>query len=135
MYPRHNGPTPLKSAPQPFCLQAVVRILAVLLAALASTTPIAGASGEYSIQEIGLTGTNYSYDGNQSSQVVSPINPAGNVIGNSARYSSSGSSLGQDSWFFNGTSTQQIGLEGTNYSYAASGGTYEYSAPTWANDT
>ncbi len=124
-----------KSTRKPFSLQAVVRVLVVFLSALASTAPLALASAVYSIQELGLTGTIYSYDGNQSIEVVSNFNPVGDLIGDSARYSSSGSSLGQDAWFFNGSSTQQIGLIGTNYGYAASGGTYEFSTPDKINST
>jgi hypothetical protein len=130
-----NGQVSLKNTWQPFYLKVVAHVFVVLFSALIPPGPLALASGVYSIQELGLTGANYSYDGNQSADVVSPINASGNLIGDSARYNSSGSSLGQDAWYFNGSSTQQIGLTGTNYGYADSGGTFQYSTPDKINTT
>ncbi|MGD0140575.1 MAG: PEP-CTERM sorting domain-containing protein [Tepidisphaeraceae bacterium] len=96
----------------------------------------ASASPTYVIDEIGLTGTNYSYatsGGIDQYSIPEQLNAAGQVIGYSQRYSSSGGDLGADSWFYNGSSTQQIGLTGTNYSYATSGGTYQDSEPGYLN--
>jgi hypothetical protein len=86
--------------------------------------------------QIGLTGTTYSYaatGGLYESSFPNAINAAGDVAGTSTRYSSGGTNLGDDAWYFNGSSTQQIGLMGTNYSYAASGGTYQISQPIQVN--
>ena len=87
-------------------------------------------------QEIGLTGLSYSYatsSGTFEQGGPTQLNADGEVIGDSARYSSSGGSLGGDSWIYNGSTTQQVGLIGPNYSYAASGGTYESSVPVQIN--
>ena len=90
-------------------------------------------------QQVGLIGTNYSYsfDGGlyeytgiqNGADTPSPLilNNQGQFIGFSNRYTASGVSLGQDAWVFNATTTQQIGLTGTGYSYSATGGTYEFS--------
>jgi fibronectin-binding autotransporter adhesin len=90
-----------------------------------------------STQQIGLTGGNYSYaaaGGTYQSSSAQELNSAGQAIGDSNRYNASGTSLGQDVWIFNGTSTQQIGLTGVGYSYAASGGTYQYSGGQQLNN-
>ena len=89
-----------------------------------------------STQQIGLVGTNYSYaasGGTYQESYPQWLNTVGQVMGYSNRYSTAGNSLGQDSWFYNGSSTQQIGLLGTNYSYAALGGTYQFSYPEQLN--
>jgi len=85
-----------------------------------------------STQEIGLTGTNYSYPDaggvyQYSATSLADFNAAGQASGYSERFSSSGSKLGYDAWFYNGSSTQRIGLTGANYGYTTSGGTYQYS--------
>jgi hypothetical protein len=90
-----------------------------------------------STQLIGLTGGIYSYSGtgaNTQENMPAGINDAGDAIGNANRYSSTGGSLGSDSWFFNGSSTEPIGLTGTNYSYATSGGTFQSSLPYAMNN-
>ena len=46
------------------------------------------------------------------------------MLGFSDRYTNSGAGEGQNCWFFNGTSTQEIGLTGTIYSQGA----YQYSS-------
>jgi hypothetical protein len=81
---------------------------------------------------LGLTGPGYQYNytgpggGVASSSAVVAMNNAGDVLGNSTRYSSTGTNLGNDIWLFDGTSTQQIGLIGGQYQYVnTSGGTVE----------
>jgi len=105
-------------------------------AIISSAVSPASASPIYIVDEIGLTGSNYSYATSGGIyQDIEPwqLNAAGQVIGYSLRYSSSGGDLGGDSWIYNGSSTEQIGLTGTNYSYATSGGTYQASAPSDLN--
>jgi hypothetical protein len=81
-----------------------------------------------SIQQIGLTGSGYTYTNgsgvNEASNLVQ-LNNTGQAIGYSSRYSSSGTNLGRDTWFFNGTSTQQIGLTGSGYNYTNGSGVFE----------
>jgi len=92
-------------------------------------------------QQIGLLGSNYSYSYNgpgggvyQSSSTASG-NDANQVIGVTNRYASSGASLGQDTWIFNGHNTVAIGLTGNGYSYSASpGNVYESSYPAGMNN-
>jgi hypothetical protein len=91
-----------------------------------------------STQQIGLISNGYSYSsggGTYESSSVSALNSAGAAIGNSNRYDAAGDSLGADSWLFNGTSTQQVGLTGGVYSYSASGGTYQSSAVVALNNS
>jgi hypothetical protein len=89
-----------------------------------------------STQQIGLTGANYTYSAPSGNYQISDpmlLNNAGQVAGISSRFTSSGVSLGSDSWLYNGTSSRSIGLTGTNYSYAATGGTYQSSSPLVMN--
>jgi len=91
--------------------------------------------------QVGLTGTNYSYTytgtggGTYQESDATAINNAGQATGDSVRYSASGGALGYDSWFYNGSTTVQIGLIGTNYSYSTSGGAYEESGPSAINSS
>jgi hypothetical protein len=59
------------------------------------------------------------------------MNDAGQMLGATNRFNSSGGNLGQDAWIWSGSSTQQIGLTGAAYEYpytGAGGGTYRYSS-------
>ena len=49
-------------------------------------------------------------------------NESGNVVGHNLRYAADGSDLGSDAWYFNGTTTQQVGFTGGIYEYNAAGG-------------
>jgi hypothetical protein len=76
---------------------------------------------------IGLTGGNYSYitstGGTFEENVAARMNLlSGQVIGHSLRYDSSGNSLGDDTWIYDGTSTKQIGLTDTQHSYTTTAG-------------
>ena len=92
-----------------------------------------------STQLIGLTGSGYEYAASggifrQMSGEGHNFNEAGHVSGPSYRYSAQGDDLGLDAWFFNGTSTQLIGLTGSGYEYAASGGIARTSSITRLNE-
>ncbi|MBM4061148.1 MAG: hypothetical protein FJ265_08640 [Planctomycetes bacterium] len=66
-------------------------------------------------RQIGLTGGIYiGSAGYQTSELLGQ-NDAGQVVGRSARIGGASSSLGVDSWFWNGTSTVQVGLVGGDY--------------------
>lgn len=85
-----------------------------------------------STQQIGLTDSQHSYaasGGTYRTNDCRGLNSTGEVIGVSKRYSPGGTDLGSDSWLFNGTSTQQIGLTGANYTYNAPAGEYQFSDP------
>jgi hypothetical protein len=93
-------------------------------------------------QQIGLTGGVYEYVSTgfyarrtlEDSQAMF-LNNSGEAAGISDRYDSSGNSLGQDTWFFNGTTTSQIGFFGSGYQYTTStGGVYAESEPRFLND-
>jgi hypothetical protein len=77
------------------------------------------------VQNISLTGANYTYattGGNYQSTVEYGMNVAGEVMGESDRYDTSGNFLGQDTWVYNGSSQQILGLTGSSYSYTTAGG-------------
>jgi hypothetical protein len=85
----------------------------------------------------GLTGSDYQYtytgNGGGTYRISSPggMNDAGQMLGATNRFNSSGGNLGQDAWIWSGSSTQQIGLTGAAYEYpytGAGGGTYRYSS-------
>jgi hypothetical protein len=110
-------------------LLSVFVVLAIQSNLLASTL--------YNIEQVGLTGTGYIYNydsGIYQYSEVYALNNAGQADGYSSRYSTSGEVLGQDNWFFNGTTTQQIGLTGPGYSYNDGNGIYQYSEPVDLNN-
>jgi len=96
----------------------------------------AKASPTYTVEQLGLTGSGYSYSSGGTYLYGAPLglNDNGQVIGYAERFDSAGDSLGTDSWIFNGTTNIQIGLMGAEYSYAAFGGTYQQSAPIALDD-
>ncbi|TXT30504.1 MAG: PEP motif anchor domain-containing protein [Rhodocyclaceae bacterium] len=75
----------------------------------------AGIAVSYDLTRIGLTGDGYT-DTSTGYQFasVSAFNGAGQVAGNSERYSG-GSQTGQSAWLYNGSTTQAIGLTGSEY--------------------
>ncbi len=82
-------------------------------------------------QQIGLTGGIYGYSvpgGTFQASSIRTLNDQGQVTGVSIRYNSTGGRLGADCWFFNGSSTQQIGLTGGAFSYATTGGMFQFSS-------
>jgi hypothetical protein len=92
-------------------------------------------------QQIGLTGAGFSYTSTQPGSGIyeqsgpgALINNAGQVAGGSTRFGSNGADLGGDTWFFNGTTTQSIGLTGPGYSYFTSSGTVQSSRAMTIND-
>ena len=94
-----------------------------------------------SSEQIGLTGAGYQFLGGGVNPGISEVsqpdilNDTGDVAGTSARVDSSGDELGVDTWFFNGTTTQQIGFYGSGYQYVTSGGgIFEESSPQLMNN-
>ncbi len=86
-------------------------------------------------QSIGLTGGAYAYTGgNDYYDYPQQMNPSGEVIGYSDRFSSTGTNIGIDAWLFNGTMTSQIGLTGPGYTYVTSDGTHEGSEAVQINN-
>lgn len=82
-------------------------------------------------QIIGLTGEGYINTGNGNMySAVSFLNVAGLAVGYSQRYNGS-SFTGQDTWLYNGTTTQAIGLTGTGYTDVSNG--FQYSNITALN--
>ncbi len=77
-----------------------------------------GGTFEYSVANTGIQGPD----------------DAGYMWGFSRRYNTAGTQVGQDAWLFNGSTTQQIGFTGTNYSYNfSSGGVYQSSSVSGMN--
>jgi hypothetical protein len=78
---------------------------------------------------VGLTGAGYEYTtaaGTVRSATSYGMSPAGHVLGQAARYSSSGASLGADVWLSDGTNTSTIGLTGSGYEYTTAAGTFRF---------
>lgn len=91
----------------------------------------------YQITTLGLTGSGYEYvdsGGTRRNSFLVSMNEHGRAIGASNPYSVAGVDLGQDAWLFNGSSTQKIGLMGSGYEYAASGGSYRNASAELLND-
>ncbi len=83
-----------------------------------------GATPSYNFTPVGLTGSPYSYanaTGNTISTQIYTLNSSGQIVGVSNRYNASSSSLGQDTWYFDGSTTTQVGLTGGAYSYTYTG--------------
>ena len=120
-----------------------------LLGFLSVATAIASAArgqtppgGRYTLKTVSLTGPGYEYVG--ANGIVrgfggfallddSPIGPAGTTAGENNRHNASGAYLGDDSWFFNGSTTQLISPTGGEYEYSTAGGTYRSSQPRYFN--
>jgi hypothetical protein len=82
---------------------------------------------------IGLTGAAYSAitsSGVEETSTPVQLNDVGEVVGTTQRTGG-----GDDAFFFNGVTSQQIGLTGNGYSYVTSNGTYEFSEPLQLNST
>ncbi len=62
-----------------------------------------------STQEIGLTGAEHTSSTGEQSNSVWALNNAGQVVGSAQRFNGA-TSAGQSAWYFNGSSTQEIGL-------------------------
>lgn len=76
---------------------------------------------------IGLYGPEYTATAwNSQYTAVEYLNEAGHAAGYSARYFDTYQSQGQDAWVYNGTTTVQVGLTGTEYQSPING--YRYSA-------
>lgn len=88
-------------------------------------------------QVIGLNGVDYSHtssSGTTRLSTPSAMNSIGQSVGTNRRYSVTGGSLGSDSWFFDGSTSQMIGLVGANYEYAAATGTFRRTLGQKVND-
>ena len=62
--------------------------------------------------------------GRYENTTIAQLNGAGEVIGQSQRFSDTGVFLGWDGWIYNGGPTQEIGLTGLSYSYRPPAGTF-----------
>lgn len=91
-------------------------------------------------RQIGLVGPGYSFTSTQpgggidEDSIPTAINNAGKIIGGSSRYASNGAPLGGDAWFYNGSTTQAIGLSGPGYSYSSNGDIYQSSGQMMINN-
>jgi regulation of enolase protein 1 (concanavalin A-like superfamily) len=65
--------------------------------------------------DIGLIGAEHTSNTGSKSSSPLKLNEAGEVVGSSARYNGGSAQLGQSIWLYNGTSTINIGLTGTEY--------------------
>lgn len=84
----------------------------------------------YTIQRIGLIDSAHTRSDGYQYSLAERLNALGQVTGYSSRYSGT-TYLGRDTWFYNGTSTVQIGLTGSGYQRSDG---YQESAVTKLND-
>jgi hypothetical protein len=80
---------------------------------------------------IGLTGSAYTKGSGYRANGAVKLNDAGQVIGWTERYNGGYTQLGQDTWFYNGSTTIAIGLTGTEYT---GGDGYRYSQAYLLNE-
>jgi hypothetical protein len=82
---------------------------------------------------IGLTGVEHTRNDGFQSNTSSFLNESGLAVGYAKRYNSTASDLGQSAWLFNGSTTVNIGLTGSDYTRGDNG--YQYSQATLFNQT
>lgn len=91
-------------------------------------------------QRIGLVGSDYEYEragGIYRLGGAEALTTTGKVFGYTERRNAARTYLGQDAWYFDGTTTRQIGITGSEYEYAYDGegaGTHRYTRPYAIND-
>jgi len=91
--------------------------------------------GGFDLHQVGLSGPGYQYT--LGGQTVPPftnfasippvgelVTPSGQLAGLTGRVNSSGVYLGQDAWFFDGTTNHVIGLIGAGYEYTTASGVF-----------
>ena len=81
--------------------------------------------------EIGLTGRDYTGDNGYQFNNVNQLNEAGEVTGIANRYYNDGNLERQSAWFFNGSTTTEIGLTGIDL---ARDGTYRLNETVQLNE-
>ena len=69
---------------------------------------------QYQVQRVGLTGTVYTNSSGNYSGSITGMTSTGKVFGSTNRFSGA-TALGRDTWFFDGTTTSQIGYTGGIY--------------------
>jgi len=65
--------------------------------------------------DIGLTDSEHTGEYDRKASVASQLNEAGRVRGNSQRYNGGSTDLGRSAWFYDGTTTINIGLTGSQH--------------------
>ncbi len=73
-------------------------------------------------------GLNTTADGTQEATLIF-INAAGQVVGGSSRYTSTGGNAGQDAWIWSGNAIRPIGLGGPGYLSTFADGLYQHNDP------
>ncbi len=90
----------------------------------------------YKLETLGLTDARHTHeDGHQSSYASGylNLNEAGQVMGTSTRYKGA-NSHGRSAWFYNGNSTQQIGLTDADHNRNALDDGYQYNETRQLNE-
>jgi hypothetical protein len=85
-----------------------------------------------STQEIGLTGAEHTSSTGEQSNSVWALNNAGQVVGSAQRFNGA-TSAGQSAWYFNGSSTQEIGLTDAGHT-SSSGERDNFASALMLND-
>lgn len=80
---------------------------------------------------IGLTGAEHTRSNNEKSTTPLALNEAGEVTGHSIRYNGGNKALGISAWFYDGATTVNVGLTGTEHSRLDG---YRYSRPFALNE-
>lgn len=81
--------------------------------------------------DISLVDSEHTRDDGFRSSTSVKMNAIGQVIGRASRHNGTAADLGQSAWFYNGTSTIEIGLGGAEYTRNDG---YQYISPTKVNN-
>jgi len=89
-----------------------------------------------SAQVVNPTGAGYEYTSSGAAYRFSQlwwIDATNRIMGTTNRYAADRTDLGKDSWWFNGSTTQLIGMTGAGYQYTTTGGIYRNTSAYLAN--
>ena len=89
--------------------------LAFFAALVMLTPPVALSAPLYDILNIGLTGSEHTRNDGYQFVIANQLNEAGQVRGYSQRYNGGAVNLGLSAWLYDGTTTLNIGLTGSEY--------------------
>ena len=78
--------------------------------------------------DIGLTGPEHTRNDGYKASVPKLVNEAGQVSGSSGRYNGGSTDLGSSAWLYNGATTIDIGLTGSEHTRNNG---YKYSNANW----
>jgi len=97
------------------------------IVAMAGLTPaVLAQAPKYEVVTVSPTDPVYVRNGTSSSSLIHAVGTEG-ILGRASRFSPNGTTVGLDPWFFDGTTTHILGLSGSGYEVASSGGVFRTS--------